>query len=110
MGGAILDTKVGISALGRAGAEDRDNWPMTRKGGHIALESKTKAFVPNRVAFSDVDKNAATPDVPVGISETNFVEGMMVYDTTNKCLKIYTLKEGDSAMAWHCFTTPACPD
>jgi len=103
MGGTILDTKVGVSALGRAGADDRDNWPMTRKGGHIALESKTKAFVPNRVAF-DASGN------PIGIVAANFVEGMMVYDTTNKCLKIYTLKEGDSAMAWHCFTTQACPE
>ncbi len=109
-GGDTLDTKVGISALGRAGVEQGDNWPMARKGGHIALESKTKAFVPNRVAFSDADNNPATPDVPVGISEANFVEGMMVYDTTNKCLKIYTLKDGDAAMAWHCMTTQACPD
>jgi len=108
-GGTVLDTKVGISSLGRAGSVG-DNWPMVRKGGHIALESKTKAFVPNRVAFSDADNNVSTPDVPVGISAANFVEGMMLYDTTNKCLKIYTLKEGDSTMAWHCFTTPACPD
>ncbi|PZR21668.1 MAG: hypothetical protein DI535_27845 [Citrobacter freundii] len=109
-GGEVLDTKVGITSLQRAGADDPDNWPMVRKGGHIALESKTKAFVPNRVAFSDADNNPATPDVPVGISAADFVEGMMVYDTTNKCLKIYTLKEGDTVMAWHCMTTQACPD
>jgi len=101
-GGTILDTKIGISALGRAGA-DGDNWPMVRKGGHIALESQTKAFVPNRVAF-DASNN------PIGIAPANFVEGMMVYDTTNKCLKMYTLKQGDSAIAWHCLITPACPD
>ncbi|WP_139166574.1 Ig-like domain-containing protein [Epilithonimonas hungarica] len=100
--GTALDTKVGISALGRAGETDADNWPMARKGGHIALESKTKAFVPNRVAFSGGN--------PVGIAPANFVEGMMVYDITNKCLKVYTQKEGDSAMAWHCVTTQACPD
>lgn len=74
------------------------------------MESKTKAFVPNRVAFSDADNNSSTPDVPVGVAEANFVEGMMVYDITNKCLKIYTLKEGDSAMAWHCLTSQGCPD
>ena len=101
-GGSTLDTKVGITALGRAGATDADNWPMARKGGWIALESKTKGFVPNRVAFSGGN--------PVGIVTSNFVEGMMVYDTTNKCLKVYTLKDGDSAMAWHCVTTQACPD
>ncbi len=109
-GGDVLDTKVGITSLGRASLEQGDNWPMVRKGGHIALESKTKAFVPNRVAFSDADNNASTPDVPVGISAANFIEGMMLYDTTNKCLKIYTLKAGDITMAWHCFITPACPD
>lgn len=102
-GGATLDTKVGISSLGRAGLEQGDNWPMVRKGGHIALESKTKGFVPNRVAF-DASGN------PVGIPTADFVEGMMVYDTTNKCMKIYTLKEKDTTMAWHCITTQTCPD
>ncbi len=102
-GGATLDTKVGISSLGRAGLEQGDNWPMVHKGGHIALESKTKGFVPNRVAF-DASGN------PVGIPTANFVEGMMVYDTTNKCMKIYTLKEKDTTMAWHCITTQTCPD
>lgn len=97
-----LPTKVGITSLSRAGADDPDNWPMVRKGGYIALESQTKGFVPNRVAFSGGN--------PVGIPTANFVEGMMVYDTTNKCMKVYTLKEGDTSMAWHCVTTQACPD
>jgi len=101
--GTALDTKVGISALGRAGATDADNWPMTRKGGHIALESKTKGFVPNRVAF-DASGN------PVGIATTNFIEGMMVYDTSNKCLKIYTSKDNGVSFGWYCITTQACPD
>lgn len=102
MTGIALDTKVGITALGRAGAGS-DNWPMVRKGGWIALEAKTKGFVPNRVAF-DASGN------PVGIPAVNFVEGMMIYDTTNKCMKMYTLKEGDASMAWHCISTQTCPD
>ncbi|MFC4688560.1 hypothetical protein ACFO4P_16580, partial [Epilithonimonas pallida] len=101
--GTTLDTKVGISALGRAGATNVDNWPMTRKGGHIALEAKTKAFVPNRVAF-DASGN------PVGIAVANFVEGMMVYDTTNKCLKMYTSKDNGVSFGWYCITTQTCPD
>lgn len=109
-GGDVLDTKVGITSLSRAGADNPDNWPMIRKGGWIALESKTKGFVPNRVAFEDADSDPATPDVPVGIPSANFVEGMMVYDTTNKCMKMYTLKEGDTSMAWHCIATQTCPD
>ena len=100
--GIALDTKVGITALNRAGATDSDNWPMTRKGGWLALEAKTKAFVPNRVAFSGGN--------PVGIAPANFVEGMMVYDDTNKCMKMYTQKEGDVSMAWHCISTQTCPD
>jgi len=66
------------------------------------LEAKTKGFVPNRVAFSAGN--------PVGINPANFVEGMMLYDSTNKCMKMYTLKEGDTSMAWHCITTQTCPD
>lgn len=100
--GTALDTKFGITALGRAGA-GTDNWPMVRKGGWLALEAKTKGFVPNRVAF-DASGN------PTGIPAANYVEGMMVFDTTNKCMKIYTLKEGDTSMAWHCISTQTCPD
>lgn len=99
--GTALDTKVGITSLSRAGVQ-QDNWPMIRKGGWIALEAKTKGFVPNRVAFSAGN--------PVGINPANFVEGMMLYDSTNKCMKMYTLKEGDTSMAWHCITTQTCPD
>jgi len=99
--GTALDTKVGITALNRAGV-NADNWPMVRKGGWIALEAKTKGFVPNKVAFSGGN--------PVGIAPANFVEGMMVYDTTNKCMKMYTQKEGEPSMAWHCITTQTCPD
>jgi alpha-tubulin suppressor-like RCC1 family protein len=100
--GTALDTKVGITALSRAGV-NADNWPMVRKGSWLTLESKTKAFVPNRVAFD-------TSGNPVGIAAANFVEGMMVYDTTNKCMKMYSLKEGEASMAWHCISTQTCPD
>lgn len=97
-----LDTKVGITTLGRAGDKNTDQWPMARKGGWLALESSTKGFVVNRVSF--------TGNLPDGIDKDNYVEGMMVYDTTNKCLKVYTLKEGDSEMGWHCMDTQTCPD
>ena len=38
-----LDTNHGITALGRAGA-DNNNWPMVRKGAWTVLEAKTKGF------------------------------------------------------------------
>lgn len=109
-GGSTLDTKVGITSLSRAGADDVDKWPMIRKGGWLALESKTKGFVVNRVLFTDDDNNPLTPDVPVGIPATDFVEGMMVYDNTNKCMKMFTLKKGDVSQAWHCISTQTCPN
>ncbi|WP_332452483.1 hypothetical protein [Chryseobacterium aquaticum] len=96
--GNTYPTKHGITALGRAGAEN-ENWPMTRQSAWTVLESKEKGFVVNRVATT------------AGLANiTNPVEGMMVYDEQADCLKIYTLKSGDTVMAWHCFTTPACPD
>lgn len=100
--GITLDTKVGITTLNRAGSDNNDNWPMTRKGGWLALESKTKGFVPNRVAFSGGN--------PVGIAPANFVEGMMVYDMTNKCMKMYTSTDGGTNYAWYCISTQTCPD
>ena len=106
--GNTYPTKHGITALGRAGAES-DNWPMVRQSAWIALEAKTKGFVVNRVAFSDADSNPATPQLPMGIPVANFVEGMMVYDTTNNCLKVYTSTDGGTTFTWHCMSTQTCP-
>lgn len=80
----------GITLLQRAGA-DNGNWPMNRTSAHTALESNTKGFVITRLSTAEL-ANIANPQ-----------EGMMVYDTTEKCLKIY------SDNAWKCFKTPACP-
>lgn len=96
--GNTYPAKHGITALGRAGA-DNGNWPMVRQSAWTVLESKEKGFVVNRVATT-----AALVNI------TNPVAGMMVYDEQADCLKIYSLKSGDPAMAWHCFLTPACPD
>lgn len=85
-----LETYVGISTLGR-GSQDTSTWPMERNSGHIVLESNAKGFIITRMATSDLS-NITTPQ-----------EGMMVYDTTEKCLKIYSDDE------WKCFNKPACP-
>ena len=87
--GTQLPSNHGITALGRAGA-DNSNWPMVRQSAWTVLEAKTKGFVVNRVA------NPAT-DI------ANPVEGMMVFDTTSQCLKIY------NGTVWSCYSTPACP-
>jgi hypothetical protein len=97
--GTTLDTKHGITSLSRAGTSG-DNWPMVRKGAWTVLESKTKGFVINRLTAAQI---AAIPPA-------NLVEGMMVYDTTNNCMKVYTSTDGGTTFNWQCITTQTCPD
>lgn len=98
-----LPTNHGITALGRAGDDGDGNvtndWPMIRKGGWTVLEAKTKGFVINRVAAN------FEPPLDDGQVSTiaNPVKGMIIYDTTNNCLKIY---DGTS---WKCFAKQGCP-
>ncbi|WP_223609263.1 hypothetical protein [Chryseobacterium sp. OSA05B] len=87
--GIVLNTLQGITSLGRA--KDSSNWPIVRNGAWIALEAKTKGFVPNRLTTAQ--KNALVP-----------AEGMMVYDTTLDCLSIY------DGSGWKCFNNQTCPD
>ncbi|HCN11453.1 MAG TPA: hypothetical protein DIS75_03830 [Chryseobacterium sp.] len=87
-----LSASHGITSLQRAGAgTSNGNWPLVRKGAWTVLESKTKGFVITRVATADLGL-IAYPQ-----------EGMMIYDTTAKYLKIY------SGGGWLKFATPACP-
>lgn len=97
--GIALGTKVGITSLNRAGAQG-DNWPMVRKGAWTVLEAKTKGFVINRLTAAEI---AAIPAAML-------VEGMMIYDTTNNCIKIYSSSDGGSNFSWECFNTQTCPD
>ena len=103
--GNTYPTKHGITALGRAGVEN-DNWPMVRQSAWTVLEAKTKGFVVNRVKFNTSNQPVADNGTTLVI--TNPVEGMMVYDTTNNCLKVYTTTDG-TTFAWHCMSTQACP-
>ena len=90
-----VPSQHGITLLKRAGA-DNGNWPMIRQSAHTVLESNSKGFVITRVPTSGLSAIA------------NPVVGMMVYDTTEKCLKIYT---GPAATeGWRCYQRPACPD
>ncbi|MBP2619489.1 GEVED domain-containing protein [Chryseobacterium jejuense] len=100
-GGATLISRIGITSLDRSTAQ-ADNWPAVHNGAWLVLEAKTKGFVPNRLVF-DVSGN------PAGIPPANFAEGMMVYDITNKCLKMYTSKDG-GPLGWYCISTQTCPD
>lgn len=98
-----LISKIGISSLTRAGIQNSDNWPAVRHGAWLVLEARTKGFVVNRMSFN-------TSGNPVGIPPADFVEGMLVYDTTNKCLKMYTSQDGGSTFGWFCINTQTCPD
>ncbi|WKS94976.1 hypothetical protein [Riemerella columbina] len=92
--GTVLSSNHGITTLIRAGVSP-DNitgneWPMVRKGAWTVLESNKKGFVLTRVA--DPNTAIAKPK-----------EGMIVYDTTQKCLSIY------SDGSWKCFNVATCP-
>lgn len=95
-GGTGTDTKHGITLLQRAGASPAslDNWPMVRKSAHTVLESNTKGFVISRMTTNQINQIK---------TDNHAVEGMMVYDTDLKCLKLY---DGTN---WSCFNKPACP-
>lgn len=88
--GTTLPTNHGITALARAGG-NTGNWPVRVNGAYTVLDAKTKGFVINRVPTSALTSIAG-------------VTGMMVYDTTVNCLKIY---DGTS---WNCYTKQTCND
>lgn len=90
--GLSVPTKLGITTLGRAGVAPNE-WPQARTGGFIALESSKKGFVPTRMSTAEL-ANIQKP-----------VEGMMVYDTTDNCLKIYV----GALVGWKCFNRKTCP-
>ena len=106
--GTPLDGKVGVSSLGRAGADNSDNWPMIRKGAWLVIEAKTKGFLPNRVKFNASNQPVADDGTTLII--TTPVEGMMVYDVVNKCMKVYTSTDGGTTFGWFCMSTQTCPD
>ena len=88
--GTGTETKHGITLLQRAGA-DNGNWPMIRKSAFTVLESNSKGFVITRIATANLG-NITSPQ-----------QGMMVYDTTAECLKLY------DGTGWKCFNVAACP-
>jgi len=87
---AGADSKVGFSLLQKV-TPNNGNWPASRKSAHMVLESNTKGFVISRLTTVQVNA-IVSPQ-----------EGMMVYDTTAKCLKLY------DGTAWSCFSTATCP-
>ncbi|WPO89281.1 hypothetical protein [Chryseobacterium sp. HR92] len=69
-------TKIGITIQTK-----QNGWPENLPNGAVALESKTKGFVITRSQSSAI---------------VNPVEGMLMYDTVDKCMKLY------NGTSWHC--------
>ncbi|REC46193.1 hypothetical protein DRF67_15700 [Chryseobacterium pennipullorum] len=72
-------TKMGITRH----TDTQSGWPGNIPNGFIALESKDKGLVVTRTT----PENIALP-----------VEGMLIYDTTDKCFKLY------NGTTWKCIT------
>ena len=75
---------------------------MVRKSGWIALESKTKGFVLNRIATSAEVEALPNPQ-----------QGMLVYDVEADCMKMYVyIDKNDPTKGgvWKCIKYQACPD
>ena len=101
MSGTALPTLFGITDQNRI-HDDNSNWPYNRNGGHMVLESNTKGFVITRLSKIEIEGQQAPNIIKPKIVSP--IEGMMVYDTTEKCLKIYIDNQ------WKCFSNPGCPN
>ena len=73
-------TEFGISVRDK---NTTANWPKDIPNGFITMESNAKGFVITRME---------TPETSI----TNPKPGMLVYDTTDDCLKLY------NGIAWKC--------
>ena len=73
-------TRVGISIRD---VRSSGNWPFDVNNGFLTLESNTKGFVITRIS---------SPETAI----TQPVEGMIVYDTDDNCIKLY------NGTSWNC--------
>ena len=71
--------KVGISTQ----ATPVGTWPLSVPNAFLTLESKNKGLVLTRTT-------------PSAVPAANLVEGMLIYDTAEKCVKLY------NGTSWHC--------
>jgi hypothetical protein len=78
-------TNVAVSTM----STKQENWPQSIPNGFIALESSTKGFVITRVESASKVSDAK--------------EGMIVYDKTDNCVKLY------NGTTWHCIAK-SCND
>lgn len=79
--GNTIQSNIGITSQQKTLA----NWPQNINGGNLVLESKEKGFVIPRIS-----------SVNTTFKKTDLVEGMLIYDKDEKCLKLY------NGEIWNC--------
>lgn len=84
--GNTIQSNIGITSQQRT----ITNWPQNVNGGNLVLESKEKGFVIPRIS-----------SVNTTFKKTDLVEGMLIYDKDEKCLKLY------NGEIWNCIE-PKC--
>lgn len=87
MVGAPLTSDIQISSM----TNNANVSPQDLNNAFVILRSKEKGFVITRIA---------NPETAIG---TNAIEGMIVYDTNDDCIKLY------NGTTWNCIIQ-SCPD
>ena len=82
--GTAAPTLVGVSTLKR----NTEEWLPQNLGAYLNIESKDKGFIITRIAD------------PTQIQSPE--NGMIVWDTTDKCIKLYSDKGNTGSANWHC--------
>ncbi len=77
----IIGTPKGYTNVGISSYSQNDNFPSNIANGFLALQSSNKGLVISRTTSSQILKP---------------LEGMIIYDTTDKCVKLY------NGSAWSC--------
>lgn len=93
-GGQNLDSNVGILTKNKT----RSNWPTEVRNGYLVLDSNTKGFV---ISYVDNVNQIVNP-----------IKGMMVYDTSAQCVKLYRGTSptiNSTKTGWNCIAK-ACND
>ncbi|MEG0697241.1 MAG: hypothetical protein RR447_08910, partial [Algoriella sp.] len=93
-GGQNLDSNAGILTKNKT----RNNWPTEVRNGYLVLDSNTKGFV---ISYVDNVNQIVNP-----------IKGMMVYDTSAQCVKLYRGTSptiNSTKTGWSCIAK-ACND
>ena len=85
--GTANTCSVGVSTL----ATPTTDFPSNKHNAFIGIESATKGMVITRTTSGS-------------ITAANLVPGMLIYDTNDKCVKLYSTLKGASSPTWHCIS------